>query len=142
MNHLHRLPAAALPTIREVPLTLAHGARRPQPLVVGTRAAGVILDRVALPIEAELIAVLVAPLRTDVTTRAGFDRKEQACATLLAQLGCEQARALGRRLDLARADDALAVAFGRLTADRRGRLRVFVADTPRRLARDNAQRAA
>jgi hypothetical protein len=95
-----------------------------------TRAIGVLPDEV----EASLLATLTRPRGTDQTCLAAMGQREHELRDLFGQLTAVQALGLGRRLDVNRDDDRLAVAFRRFTVERRRRLREYLADTRRRLA--------
>lgn len=84
--------------------------------------------------DAELIAVLDAPLAPGETALAGYARKERDLGGLFAQLAVMEARAMHARLSSGRAGDELATKFARLVTDRRARLLAFLADARRRAA--------
>jgi hypothetical protein len=63
--------------------------------------------------------------------RLGNDRREQELVAIFRTLTPVQLLGVRRRLDADRATDPLAVAFRRLTVERRQRLRAFI-DDPRR----------
>jgi hypothetical protein len=86
-------------------------------------------------IEEEIISALEQPLSPGESHRAGSERRERAVGALLAKLDIVQAYQLGRRLDLDRSDDRVAVVFRRLVIERRQRLRAFLANARRRSAR-------
>lgn len=83
----------------------------------------------------QLIELIVEPLQGGETFSAGYDRKERALGERFARLTVLEAWVLHRRLTCAAVGDPLAVAFGRLVAERRARLMVFLADARRRAAR-------
>lgn len=82
--------------------------------------------------EAEIEAVLAAPIEGAVA--AGYQRKEEALRAELGRLTVAESRALAARLRRARPDDPIAALFGRMTAERRGRLLGFLDDARRREA--------
>jgi hypothetical protein len=84
--------------------------------------------------EAELVAVLDAPLMPGETAHFGFQRKEREFVAVLATLTILEAHHLRGRLANPHADDQLALKFARLTIERRTRILAFVADTRRRYA--------
>jgi hypothetical protein len=84
--------------------------------------------------DAQLIALLVAPLLAGETAQAGFARKEAELRTAFTALTVLESRALHARLANPRSGDALAAAFMRLTIERRVRLIHFLADARRREA--------
>lgn len=53
---------------------------------------------------------------------------------MFAKLDAAQSVVLGRRIDMERADEALAEAFKRPVVERRVRLRAYIADARRRCA--------
>jgi len=77
------------------------------------------------------IAIIARPIDSNETHQGGNDRKERELATQLAGLSAMEAFALRRRLDINRDDDRVVVAFRRLLAERRERLRAFLV-SPRR----------
>lgn len=87
----------------------------------------------ALPaaVEAAFVATLTRPLAPGETHTTGNAERERELASLIVGLTPLQAHHLGRRLDIDRADDALARAWKRLLAERRERLRALLRD-PRR----------
>jgi len=84
--------------------------------------------------DAALLPVLTSPLHPGETAFGGYQRKEHALRAAFAALSVLAARALHARLSACRADDALALAFSRLTIERRTRLLAFLADARRREA--------
>jgi hypothetical protein len=78
----------------------------------------------AISREAEIKAILAEPI--EGSSAAGYDRKEAALRAELDSLDASECRTLAQRLRRARANDSLAVMFGRLTADRRQRLLAFL----------------
>lgn len=87
-----------------------------------------------------LIAILEAPPHHNEMIAACFARKEAELGNLLATLDVDTARALHKRLTTFAGDDPLVAAFNRLTADRRQRLIVYLADARRRAAISTARR--
>jgi hypothetical protein len=81
-----------------------------------------------------IMETILRPLRPDESHLSGNANREQELRALFASLDVPHARALQKRLDIDRADDPLARAFSRLVADRRARLRAFLADARRREA--------
>lgn len=90
--------------------------------------------------DAELIAILEAPLQRGETVVAGFARKERELAVAFAGLGIQEARALHHRLATPRSGDVLAESFTHLTVERRNRLLGFLANARRRAAIAAARR--
>ena len=84
--------------------------------------------------EAELTAILDAPLEPGETSSLGFVRKERELIVVLATLTIHEAHYLRGRLANPHPDDVLATKFSRLTLERRTRIIGFVADTRRRHA--------
>ena len=87
--------------------------------------------RLSATLEASLLAIVTRPLRPDESHRTGNDQRERELGTLFASLTRVEAFHLRRQLDLDLESDPIAVAFRRLTGDRRQRLRASLAD-PRR----------
>lgn len=87
---------------------------------------------VRVPREAELEAVLAAPIAGSAA--AGYQQKEAAVRAELDRLSPAESRVLADRLRRPRPSDALAALFGRMTADRRGRLLAYLDDARRREA--------
>ena len=114
-----RLPGA-IPTTSEV----LHGSRSPEDLEPA--------------IEAAIVQTLTRPLAPGEGHQMGNANRERELLELLANLDVIESHHLGRRLDLDRPSDPLAQAFRRLTVDRRGRLRAFIADARRRQMRRSA----
>jgi hypothetical protein len=85
-------------------------------------------------LDATLIGILGEPPRPAETIAAAYQRKEVSLREVFARLDVPASRAMHARLALPRPDDQLAEQFGRLTAERRGRLRDFLADVRRRQA--------
>lgn len=86
------------------------------------------------PDDAELLAIIQAPLDVGETVAAGFARKENELRGIFATLSVVASRALLSRLSNPKPGDQLAETFKRLTADRRARLASFLADARRREA--------
>ncbi len=85
--------------------------------------------------EANLLAILTAPLLIGESALRGYQRKEHQLVAILANLSVGEARSLHQRLSRpAVADDLLASKFAALIHERRGRLLAFIADTRRRAA--------
>lgn len=85
--------------------------------------------------EANLLAILIAPLLPGESALCGHQRKEHQLAAILANLSVGEARTLHQRLSRpAGAADLLASKFAALIHDRRCRLLAFIADTRRRAA--------
>ena len=83
--------------------------------------------------EADLLAILTAPLHPSESALCGHQRKEHQLAAIFATLSVGEARTLHRRLSRPpSAADSLASKFVALV--RRQRLLAFVADTPHRAA--------
>lgn len=85
-------------------------------------------------VEQRILAELADQQRVGETIANAFRRKEHALTAVFAQLQPLEARTLHRRLSTARADDALALAFGRLATERRVRLLAYLEDARRRHA--------
>jgi hypothetical protein len=123
---LCRIEASPPPAASDEPLY------EPPPLAI-------LPKRVALPppvpaLDAQLAAILDAPLALGETAAVGFARKERELGTVFAELSPLAARALHLRLEHPTPGDALAAKFARLTIERRHRLLVFLADARRREA--------
>lgn len=86
-------------------------------------------------VEAQLTHTLTRPLAPDETHQTGAANRERELMAAIASLDVTQAFHLGRRFEIDRSDDPLAVAFRRFTVERRQRIRVFIADARRRAAR-------
>lgn len=95
---------------------------------------------VAAGYDAELLAILAAPLAPGDTALAGYARKEAELGNAIARLAVLEARALHARLSTPRAGDVLAAALARLTSERRHRLLAFLAGARRREAIAAARR--
>ncbi len=91
-----------------------------------------VIERVSPAAEHALLAILDASPQRGETLHVAYGRKERELGTAFAKLAVSEARALLRRLSTPRADDALAVRFGRLVPDRRQRLLAFLGDARRR----------
>jgi hypothetical protein len=120
-------------------------AAQPQPvpdrIVLGPpRLASVPAPPPEKSIEDRLIAILESPPHAHEMIAAGFARKEAELGNVLATVELDVARALHKRLTTVTADDRLVAAFNRLTADRRQRLIVYLADARRRAAISTARR--
>ena len=84
--------------------------------------------------EAQLLAVLNAPLLAGESALSGNLRKEHALGAILATINIGEARTLHQRLSRPPvATDALATKFATLINERRQRLLAFIADTRRRV---------
>lgn len=114
---------------------------QPVPVAPGTVSTHALVARppaspsLAPDVEAAIIATLIRPTAPGETSAAGNARREAVLRTLVDGLTALEAFALGKRLDLARSDDALAQAFERIVVDRRVRLRAYLAEARRRAAR-------
>jgi hypothetical protein len=95
----------------------------------------------AIPIERELIDLIMAPLSPGERHREGHDRKESELAAMLDLLTAVQSLALAKRIENAVADDPLVAAFERLAVHRRVRLLAYLARR-RSIAAAIAQRNA
>ncbi len=85
--------------------------------------------------EADLLAILTAPLHPGESALCGHQRKEHQLAAIFATLSVGEARTLHQRLSRSpSAADTLASKFAALVLDRRQRLLAFIADTRRRAA--------
>ena len=85
--------------------------------------------------EADLLAILTAPLLPGESALCGHQRREHQLAAILATLSVGEARTLHQRLSRPpSATDTLASKFAALILDRRCRLLAFIADTRRRAA--------
>jgi len=91
-------------------------------------------------IEDRLIAILESPPHSNEMIAAGFARKEAELGNVLATVDLDVARALHKRLTTVDANDPLVTAFNRLTAVRRQRLIIYLADARRRAAISTARR--
>jgi hypothetical protein len=90
--------------------------------------------------ECEILAVLDAPANVGEAAEAAFRRKERELGAVFATLTTLESRALHTRLSNPKPDDAMAMRFVRLVADRRARLLAFLADARRREAIAMARR--
>ena len=117
---------APQPALQLVPRTAAAPAMR----------APAISQREAMAPETETRMTKTLETRglANETVSATYQRIEQELGTQFASLTVLQARELHRRLSTPRADDALATAFHRMVAERKGRLLAFLADARRREA--------
>ncbi|MDB4958994.1 MAG: hypothetical protein JWO36_6563 [Myxococcales bacterium] len=84
--------------------------------------------------ENALIEILDSASLAGETIELSFRRKEAQLRSQFAALSVFDARTLHGRLANPRPDDAVAVRFSRLVADRRARLLTFLADARRRAA--------
>src|SRR5512138_2827627 len=73
-------------------------------------------------LDAHLIAILEAPLRSHETPAQGFARKERDLAAAFTQLSCEAAGDMLQRLAVNYIGDWLARQFSKLAVERRERL--------------------
>lgn len=96
---------------------------------------------VATLFEPQLIEILRRPV-DGATSHEAHRRKEQEIGELFATLTAIEASTLHKRLSSPSATDALALAFGRLIVERRGRLLTFLGDARRRAATAQTKRAA
>jgi hypothetical protein len=110
------------------PVALTHG------LIPGSsdvlRTSGT-RHELARDIEERLIATLTRPLGAEESHQIGNDNRERELRRYIEELSPIEAFVLRRRLDADRSNDKLAVAFRRLVAERRVRLKALLAD-PRR----------
>lgn len=117
---------------------------QPEPLWVPTRSETLTssdvlhqtrtLQPLQADLEAAIVAILHSPTRSHETHVEAGARREAAAMEIMAQLDPAQAFHVGRRLDIARPDDPIVVAFRRVTPERRARMRRFLADAKRRAA--------
>lgn len=84
--------------------------------------------------ERAIVEALLRPIDPNDGHRVGNERKEHELRALFAALPVLEAMELHRRLRVARADDAVVAAFGRLVVERRQRLLAFLGDARRREA--------
>ncbi|MDX2093972.1 MAG: hypothetical protein SFX73_39425 [Kofleriaceae bacterium] len=84
--------------------------------------------------ERELVATIIRPIDPRDGHRVGNDKREQDLMALFEALPVLEAMELQRRLRIGRADDVVAVAFGRLVVERRQRLMMFLGNARRRAA--------
>ena len=101
-------------------------------LAAGGADNGATMDELAPGREAELEAVLAAPIEGGFA--AGYQQKEAAVRAAFERLPAAECRVLAERLRRAEPEDPLAALFGRMTADRRGRLLAFLDGARRREA--------
>lgn len=87
--------------------------------------------RVAAEFERQLIHALTRPLTCDETHATGNTNRELEVRALFDALSPIDAFVILRRLDADRSDDPLVLAFRSLLAERRARLKAYLAD-PRR----------
>jgi hypothetical protein len=93
-----------------------------------------------IPIEGEMLAILVRPLAASDSALIGHARKERELVSLLDRLTAIESHFLHKRLAAPRSDDRLAIAFGRLMIERRSRLLAYLRDARRRAAFATAAR--
>jgi hypothetical protein len=120
-------PSAFARPPSELRTRLARGSESP-PLADSLEAA------TARAVDSALLALVLAPLRPGETALLGYARKERELRGAFSTLSLLEAHALRGRLEVCRSDDALALAFARLTVDRRTRLLTYLADARRRAA--------
>jgi hypothetical protein len=77
---------------------------------------------IEIPIERDIINVILTPALPGEGRGASYDRKEREISTLFDRLTPAQSLAVSRRLTNLIADDPLSAAFGRLVVERRVRL--------------------
>lgn len=82
---------------------------------------------IAIPIEQDLIDLVVAPLAPGERRRDGHERREREIAELFRRLTPAQSLALSNRLARAAPADPVVVAFRRLLPERRTRLVNYLA---------------
>lgn len=87
-----------------------------------------------LALDDQIFAILDEPAPEGVTASYAYREKEHALAAYFRTLSVADARALHRRLTIPSPDDALAMRFSRLVADRQARLVAVLADARRREA--------
>jgi hypothetical protein len=97
-------------------------------------ARGAALPAVDAGREQAILEALLRPIDPNDGHRVGNDRKEHELRALFAALPMLEAMELHRRLRIARANDAVVAAFGRLVVERRQRLLAFLGDARRRAA--------
>lgn len=83
--------------------------------------------------EPALLEILLRPVAPGMA-REEHTRKEHEIGSLFMRLTVLEAWTLHKRLGNPQPDDAIAVAFGRLIVERRGRLLAFLGDARRRAA--------
>ncbi len=125
---------------------MATFASSSEPIFVAPKEAGpgrmsAVLPSPAVPatpeqtaFDAQLAAIIVAPLPMGQTAMEGYQKKELAILGALAQRSVLESRALYARLANPVSSDSLAVTFMRLTVERRSRILAFLADARRRAA--------
>ena len=86
------------------------------------------------PYDAELLAILEAPVCSYEPVAVGYARKEALLQTAIARLSIAEALQLGRRLAAPAAGDVLCDRFRRFTPERRRRVLAFAMAAPRRAA--------
>lgn len=93
-----------------------------------------------IPVEMEtaIVASLTRAPSPGESYRGAAEQREHELRGLFSQLSATQALALARRLDIDGDADGVAVAFRRMTSDRRRRLRAYLADAARRIALSGA----
>lgn len=87
-----------------------------------------------LALDEQIFAILDEPTPEGVTASYAYREKEHALAAYFRTLSVADARVLHRRLTIPSPDDALAMRFSRLVADRQARLVAVLADARRREA--------
>jgi hypothetical protein len=124
--------AAAEPAVGEqVPAEPAMGGPvAAEPVAAAPAVGAAQLERVSR--EEALEAVLAAPVQGSVA--AAYQLKEAAFRAELVRLPAVESRVLAERLRRASPGDRLASMFGRMTAERRGRLLAYLDDARRREA--------
>jgi hypothetical protein len=90
-------------------------------------------------VEAALLHTLTRPRAESEGHHLGAIRREQELAAIIMELDATAAFQLNRRLDMNRDCDPIAVAFRRLLAERRQRLRVVLDQRRRMLAARGAR---
>lgn len=115
---------------RDLPTYPDSSARRAQPTIY----VGPPTSQRPSTNEADMLAILDAPLEPRETSHLGFQRKERELGAIFTKLRVFEARALQTRLANPKQGDELASKFARLTSERRQRLISFLADARRREA--------
>ena len=128
---IERAPAPATETaVWEAPVADARTAPPTTSALLGQQRA----PEVSAELERAMIAIITAPLQIGESHATGATRREHELGTLFMQLAAIEALQVSRRLEIDGAADPLAIAFRRLTVERRQRLHAALANRRRMLA--------
>lgn len=126
-----RLVTRERPKADTEPAPIAPQARA-QATLVGTPAAPSSTTHVAL--EQQIVEELARAAPPGLSASEAFRDKELKLGELFASLSTADSRTLHHRLTCPKANDAIAMGFGRLVPERQARLLAFLADARRRAA--------